>query len=324
VTYGGGSSSGSFTQTSQADFQTGTLTNLDSTTTPGQLTLTLQTTPPTTLYTDQFDNPTYTQNRWTTTAGTWTVSSGIYSVTSATNQYSLTYTGNSTWTNYTIETKGRATSGSYSAQISARLNPTTGARYALWLYPSTAGGPNMARLAKFTSWTNWSPIGEASIITDNNWHLLRMELNGNNIKCYYDNTLIINAVDSSLTSGPVTFETWESTAQYDWINVTTISSGTSYVTNGSIVSQALDAQNTVTWGTISWTTSTPTGTNIQIRTRTASAQQELTTATWSNTYTTSGSTITNPANRWIQYEATLTTTNPANTPTLYDITITYS
>ncbi len=53
-----------------------------------------------------------------------------------------------------------------------------------------------------------------------------MDLNGSSIKCYYDGVLVISAVDSSYSSGCVDFETWGvSQAQYDWVNVTSVSGG---------------------------------------------------------------------------------------------------
>ena len=322
ITYNIGSTS-SFTQSNQADFQSGTLNNLDAITTPGDLTLISQTTPPPTLFSDNFDNSTWTQNHWTTQAGTWTTTNNTYNVAGESGQYAIAYAGNSSWTNYTVESKVKGISGLYSAQIGARLNPSTGARYALWIYPSSAGGPNVIRLAKFTSWTNWSPINQASIVTDNNWHVLRMELNSNSIKCYYDGNLVINVADNSFTAGPVTLETYESTCSYDSVNVTSFSSGASYVSSGTLLSSALDAKTPVNWGTISWTASLPTGTSMTFRTRTAATQEELISAAWSSYYNESGSAIDNPTNQWIQYQAILNTTNAANTPTLYDITITY-
>jgi hypothetical protein len=324
LTYGGSSSGGTFMQTSQSDFEAGLLNSLDSSSIPGQLTLARQSLPPTSLFSDDFSNATWTNAHWTTRAGAWSVANGTYNVVGASNQYSIAYAGSTSWSNYTVEAMVRGVSGSAGAQIGARLNPSSGARYSLWLYPSSAGGPNIARLAKFTSWTNWSPIGQASVSTDSSWHILRIELSGNNIKCYYDGNLVITAIDSSLASGLISFETWDSTCAYDWVNVTSANSGVGYVSSGALVSSAFDAKNTVTWGTISWTASSPTGTAIQFRTRSAPTQEALSTAVWSDVYGASGSAITSVGNRWIQYQAVFSTNNQAVTPTLYDIKITFT
>ncbi|MGE5555962.1 MAG: hypothetical protein ACM3UY_06855, partial [Methanocella sp.] len=65
----GGSSSGSFIQTSQADFQGGTLTNLDSTAVAGELRLARESGGVATLFSDDFENASWTSSHWTRRAG---------------------------------------------------------------------------------------------------------------------------------------------------------------------------------------------------------------------------------------------------------------
>lgn len=329
ITYSTGSSpppqSSSWTQTSQADFQAGTLNQLDAVTVPGQLTLAQQSSQTTVLFSDDFSNSSYTSSHWTTHSDSWTVSSGYHNLAGTANQLEETNCGDQTWTNYAVEARVRYVSGEYTGELGARLNPTTGARYSLLLYPNL-DGPNKAVLSKFSAWQDLSgtTLGQTTVTTDTNWHTLRMELNGGNIKCYYDGAQIFNVNDNSYSSGKVSFESYgASNAAYDWVNVTTIT-GTSYYSSGTLVSSSFDSGSTSTWQAISWSASTPSGTNVQLRTRTASTQAGLASAAWSGYYTASGATITSPSNRWIQYEATLSTTNTQTTPTLSDVTITYS
>jgi hypothetical protein len=64
-------------QTSLADFQAGALNNLDATSTPGQLSLTLsQTASSTMLFSDDFSNSSWTSSHWTAQSGSWGVSNG--------------------------------------------------------------------------------------------------------------------------------------------------------------------------------------------------------------------------------------------------------
>lgn len=329
ITYNTGSSpppiSSSWTQTSQSDFQAGILTHLDSSTVPGQLTLTQQSSQTTVLFSDDFANASWTSSHWTTHSGSWSVSSGYYNMAGQAGQILETSAGDQTWSNYNVETRVRYVSGEYAGELGARLNPTTGARYSLLLYPNQEG-PNKALLVKFASWQDLSGtiLGQNTVTTDTNWHTLRMELNDGNIKGYYDGSQIFNVNDNSYTTGKVSFESYGvSNAAYDWVNVTSGSSA-SYYSSGTLVSSAFDSGSTVTWQTISWSASTPSGTNVQFRTRTASTQAGLASAAWSGYYTASGTSIASPANRWIQYEATLSTSNAQATPTLSDVTITYS
>ncbi len=311
-------SSGSWTQTSQADFKTGTLTNLNAESLPGQLTLAQPS-----LFSDDFSNASWTNSHWTVLSGNWTVNNGYYNMVGVSQQPIFTYTSGSSWSDFAVETKVQYISGDYTGELSARVNPSTGSRYSLLVCPNL-GGPNKVLLVKLSSWqdTSGTLLGQASVPTDTNWHIVRMELSGNTIKCYYDGSLVFNVVDSSYASGGVALESWgNSVASYDWVNVTTLN----YNSSGTIVSSAFNSPvDSTNWNTILWNAITPAGTNITLRTRTAATQSDLASAAWSNNYTVSGSTVTSPSNMWIQYEATLSTNNALITPVLNDVTITYS
>jgi hypothetical protein len=327
-----GSTTAEWVQTSQTDFQAGTLNSLDPTTVPGQLTLSLQQTPgaSTVLFSDDFSNATWTSSHWTVRSGSWTVNNGYYNMAGSSDNIILTYAGNASWTDYTVQARTHFISGEYTGELSARLNPSTGARYSLMICPAL-GGPNMAYLIKFSSWNDLSGVllGQAALITDTNWHTVKMEFNGANIKCYYDDILKFNLNDGSYLSGLINFESFGiCNASFDWINVTSLGISEPiyyYSDTGTIVSSAFDSGSaTTSWNTISWTSSTPDQTAVQFRVRTAATQAGLPYAEWSQYYTTNNSTLNVYQNRWIQYEATLSTNNTAVTPSLYDVTIQYT
>ncbi|MCW4025614.1 MAG: hypothetical protein NWF01_11365 [Candidatus Bathyarchaeota archaeon] len=324
-------SSGTWVQTSQADFQAGTLNNLDATSVPGQLSLAMsQTGQSSVLFSDDFSNATSTSSNWTVYSGSWTVSDGFYNMAGAPSTVLLTYGGNASWSNYIVEARERYISGEYAGAIGARFNPNTGARYTFFTCPDPeTDGPNVAYLVKFNSWTDitGTMLGQASVTTDTNWHLLKMELNGSSIKCYYDYELVFNVTDSSLPEGMINFESFgSSNACYDWVNVTTLPTGPSvYHTQGTLTSCAFDSENSNTsWNHFSYTANTPEGTAVQFRTRTAATQEGLTSADWSSYITTNNTAISSSPNQWIQYQAELLTNNTEVTPILYDVTITYS
>jgi hypothetical protein len=328
---GTGGNTGAWTQTSQSDFQAGTLSNLDASTTAGQLTLTAnQTTKSTLFFSDDFSNSTYTSSRWTARSGNWNVYNGLYNMTGSADTVSLTYGGNSSWTNYVVEVRECYVSGEYAGGIGARLNPSTGARYTFLTCPNAEfDGPNVAMLVKFSSWkdTSGTLLGRATVTTDTNWHTLKIEVNGTHIKCYYDTNLVFNLVDSSYSSGLINLESFgNSKACFDYVNVTSLPTGSvSYSSTGTLVSSAFDSgSNDTCWNTFSFTSSVPTATNLLFRTKTAQTQADLSSANWSSYITINNALISNGANRWIQYEATLSTNNTAVSPILYDVTLTYS
>jgi hypothetical protein len=307
----------SWVQTSQADFKAGTFTGLDADSVPGQLTLASTAA---TLYSDDFTDASSTNSQWTVSSGNWAVSDGYYSMSGAPGVFAETHAGSASWSNYTVETQVRYVSGEYGGALAARLDPDTGARYAFILYPNDQG-PNEAALYKFTSWQTYTLLGAVTVPIGTDWHTIKMALDGNQIKCYYDGDLVVNVVDSSFTSGLVSFESFgDSVNQFDWVNITT----PVYGSPGTLLSSAFNSASESAWNKISWNASTPDGTNVSFRTRTAATQSGLASASWSNIYTANNSTITSPSNTWIQYQATLTTSNPDITPTLYDVTVTYN
>ena len=145
-------------------------------------------------------------------ASPWTVADGIYSYYSSTNQYEgvqTSYVGNSTWSDYKIETNTSYIGGAYGPHIVARLNETSGERYAFGVYPNgDIEGPNKAKLLKFDGWNRRpTTLAEAQVLTDTQWHTLSMDLTGPSIRCYYDGALVVNVNDSSISSGLAGLET---------------------------------------------------------------------------------------------------------------------
>jgi len=86
--------------------------------------------------------------------------------------------------------------------IFGRLNPATGQRYAVWVYPETAaGGTATIRALKFyAQWGWWNSPGFASVSipggVGSGWHHLRLSFTGNRIRVFYDGSLIIDDTDN--------------------------------------------------------------------------------------------------------------------------------
>lgn len=100
-------------------------------------------------------------------------------------------------------------------------------------------------------------------------------------------------------------------------------SGTTYNTPGTDTLQYDSGTSGTTWSALSWTGSTPTNTAIKTRARAAETQGGLSSASWSGYITTSGGSI-DLTGRYAEVEWHLSTTDTSVTPTLNDGTITYS
>jgi len=84
---------------------------------------------------------------------------------------------------------------------------------------------------------------------------------------------------------------------------------------GTFDSCAIDALLSVVWNQLSWTATTPAGSSVQVRTR--SSLDGVTWSAWSAPLTTSGSTITSPNGRYLQYRLELATADPAAAPIVH-------
>jgi predicted GH43/DUF377 family glycosyl hydrolase len=99
-----------------------------------------------------------------------------------------------------------------------------------------------------------------------------------------------------------------------------------YWRTGNLTSSVFDSgANGTTWNSINWTESLPSGTNITLATR--SGNTPTPDASWSpwsaEMWDESGSSISSPRSRYIQYRATLITADRYATPILSDVNINY-
>ncbi|MFY9824876.1 MAG: hypothetical protein WAM82_26085 [Thermoanaerobaculia bacterium] len=129
--------------------------------------------------------------------------------------------GSGSWTDYTVEAKFRLANGSnYPGGLRGRVNPSTGESYAAWLYP----GDGVVKLFRVVAWNidtaGLTLLSQASVgtITTGTFHTLSIAFNGSAIAVSLDGTGVINATDSTFTSGAVALDV--SNQPIDWDDVT--------------------------------------------------------------------------------------------------------
>jgi uncharacterized repeat protein (TIGR01451 family) len=165
-------------------------------------------------------------------SGTWGITNGLMRGTGTNYCYGYTYNGNTNWTDYSVEGQFRFSRNSAaSAGILGRLNPVTGAHYAVWIYPEQSDEYNVPPLNgiprlwlyKYESWTSYTSIGQWSSLpaVGTNWHTLKLAFQGSNIFAYFDGTLVTNATDDgsldgqpAYTNGSMGLNLWISTTPY--------------------------------------------------------------------------------------------------------------
>jgi len=308
-----------WTQTTQSDFGQGAASGVDTSTSPGEQMLAAETGGGP-FFVDDFSRLDWTTSQWSTQTGLWGIDGDTCTQSETLAGYKLQYAGKANWTDYAVEARSRLVNGSFGGHLAGRLNPSTGARYSLWLYPST----NQIKLIKFSDWTSWSQLGGTRSVPaiGDTWHALKLEFQGSRIRAYYDGVLYFDLTDGAYAEGAIALETYGSEVDFDDVRVSR--PGTVYVAEGTMQSVPFDAcDDAIQWKKIKWVGTVPTGTQVALRTRTAATKAGLDASTWSEYYAGREDTITSPALRWIQYEVSLSSSDGSSTPLLGEVSVNY-
>jgi hypothetical protein len=173
--------------------------------------VTIDVTPPTNSFFDDFTRATTANSfsPWVVGLGEWNVTNGtLQGMSTIANDYSDAYIpGN--WTNFTIQARITLPSGAWAGGLSARVNPATGARYVANIYPEGSPlGPTPAlRLIKFHTWNTWSdtftPMALVSLPgVGTSPHTLRLTVQGNQVSVYFDGNQVVNMADNNVDGLP--------------------------------------------------------------------------------------------------------------------------
>ncbi|HWZ45574.1 MAG TPA: family 16 glycoside hydrolase [Candidatus Saccharimonadales bacterium] len=117
------------------------------------------------------------------------------------------FAGDGVWADYDLQVDVKLASLSdYPGGIRGRVNPATGASYALWLYPNE----RIVKLYRTVGWnidSGFTLLGQASVTFDStNFHTLKMSFRGTTIQVFVDGASLIAATDATLPSGLVALD----------------------------------------------------------------------------------------------------------------------
>jgi hypothetical protein len=200
----------------------------DGVTNSSTATVTLSVWPVGTLFADDFVRPTDPGSLlpWVAQEGNWTVTGGLLNGgTNASFSYAHACLTNS-WANYAVQAQLRFPLGAYGGGVGGCLDPSTGARYAAWIYPEgSPGGSNLLKLLKFQTWNSFGYQGTnlASMQQTNlaavgtNWHTLKLAMLGPQLAVYYDGSRAMSVTDTEAVPyslGGVNVEMWTEATPY--------------------------------------------------------------------------------------------------------------
>jgi Viral BACON domain len=151
-------------------------------------------------------------------ANGWSAAGDIY--TYAGLGASESCAGNGNWGDYTFDTGIRFSSLlNYPGGVRARVNPSTGAGYALWFYP----GSGLVKLFSVGQWnidSGATLLAQAALSFDTTkFHDARMVFQGSTISVYWDGIPVISVTDSTYTSGIVCLDGSGQPVSYNSVQV---------------------------------------------------------------------------------------------------------
>jgi hypothetical protein len=158
------------------------------------------------LFSDNF----LSHSQWTASpmglASGWSVANNTYTYNGggATQQYA----GSSAWTNYTLQADIVLQNASnYPGGLRFRVNTSTGAAYALWLYPGSTS--SQIKLLKATVWninTNSTTLASATKTLAAGTHHVRIDAQGSTITVFVDYTQVISLTDTTYAAGAIALD----------------------------------------------------------------------------------------------------------------------
>ena len=190
-------------------------------------TVTIMIVPPGEFVYDTFARPTNTADifPWIQESGAWSITNNALVGTSSLSSYGYAYyDNNASWTDFSVQAQIQFSStNGWGGGIGGRLNPITGAHYALWVYPEgSPGGPQngttVLRLFKFQTWTAYTNLTGVPVLLPpigTNAHIVKLTFQTNSIAAYFDGVLITNVIDNgsidgqpAYTNGTISLNMW--------------------------------------------------------------------------------------------------------------------
>ncbi len=154
------------------------------------------------LFFDNFDSG--ADNQWTQAAGAWEVNNNEYAQTDTTDEQKNSFAGSSGWVNYYADAEIQFTSLPAEAGIlggiAGRVNKNTGARYVCAFDLTSAAEPKegRVRLYRFTDWQSYAILSSSPTFEiDTTAHAIAIQVNGNDIKCFWDAEEILTYNDAT-------------------------------------------------------------------------------------------------------------------------------
>jgi hypothetical protein len=205
---------GGLTYTPQADYtgiDTFTYLANDGVTNSAPATVTISVAPPGGLFFDDFSRSTNADPLapWVPAVGNYTISGGQLQGTNPdVGTYNTVYvTGN--WTNFSVQAQLQFPAGAFAGGLVGRVNPVSGANYAVNVYPDGFPGESTSPEMKLLKFHSWSTLGSSAMqtvslpmVVGTSPHTLQLIFRGSRIMVYFDGVQVMDVTDNGFDGLP--------------------------------------------------------------------------------------------------------------------------
>jgi pectate lyase len=171
-----------------------------------------------TLYSDTFEDG--VADGWTTNGGSWAVvadGSRVYRQ-SSTSSTALAIAGATNWTDQAVEARVKAIQFAGSSEyvaIAARVQSSTN------YYYLSLRNANKVELSKVAAGSRRLLASKSFTVNTNTWYTLRLEVQGSTLRGFVNGVEQLSATDTQFTSGRAGVTTYNGSASFDDVLVTT-------------------------------------------------------------------------------------------------------
>ncbi len=167
-----------------------------------------------TLFSDDFNDG--NANGWTVSGGSWSVASGVYGQT-GTSSDARARSGQASWTNYTVTARIRANAFNGSNRFVALL---ARAQSNTSYYYVALRSNNTVELKKLVGGTSTTLATAPVTVSIGTWYTVSLTVNGSNLSSQVNGGATLTASDSQFASGQVGLATFNASASFDDVVVT--------------------------------------------------------------------------------------------------------
>ncbi len=171
-----------------------------------------------TLFTDNFEDG--NSSGWTSSGGSWSVAtdgSRVYRQ-GGTSSDARSRAGSTSWTNYSVQTRVKATAFNGSNRFVAVIGR---AQSNTSYYYLALRSNNTVELKKLVGGSSTTLGSRAQTVTLNSWYTLKLEMSGTTLRGYVNGTQVATATDSQFSAGNMGVATFNASANFDDVEVST-------------------------------------------------------------------------------------------------------